>query len=122
MSDAVLFDRRDDGIVVVTLNDPKTRNALTDPLIDGIVEACRRINADMSVSCMILTGAGEGFSSGGNVKEMRDKKGLFGGSPWICAAPTSTASTRSRGPSTTWRCPRSARSMARPSALAATPH
>ena len=81
MSDAVLFDRREDGIVVVTLNDPKTRNALTDPVIDGIVDACSRINADMSVSCMILTGAGEGFSSGGNVKEMRDKKGLFGGQP-----------------------------------------
>lgn len=81
MSDAVLFERRDDGIVVVTLNDAKTRNALTDPVIEGIVDACRLINADTSVRCMILTGAGEGFSSGGNVKEMREKKGLFGGAP-----------------------------------------
>lgn len=81
MAEAVLFERKDDGIVVVTLNDPKTRNALTDPVIDGIVDACRRINADMSVRCMILTGAGEGFSSGGNVKEMKEKKGLFGGTP-----------------------------------------
>ena len=59
MSDAVLYEEKGDGIVVVTLNDPKTRNALTDPLVDGIVEACRRINADTSVRCMILTGAGE---------------------------------------------------------------
>ena len=81
MTDAVKYEEKGDGIVVVTLNDPKTRNALTDPLIDGIVEACRRINADTTVRCMILTGAGEGFSSGGNVKEMRDKKGLFGGQP-----------------------------------------
>ena len=81
MSDAVKYEPHSDGIVVVTLNDPKTRNALTDPLIDGIVDACRRINADMSISCLILTGAGEGFSSGGNVKEMREKKGLFGGQP-----------------------------------------
>lgn len=81
MSDAVLYEEKGDGIVVVTLNDPKTRNSLTDPVIEGIVEACARINADTSVRCMILTGAGEGFSSGGNVKEMREGKGLFGGAP-----------------------------------------
>ena len=81
MTDAVRYEVKEDGIVVVTLNDPKTRNALTDPVIEGIVAACKRINADMGVRCMILTGAGEGFSSGGNVKEMREKKGLFGGSP-----------------------------------------
>ncbi len=81
MSDAVLYEEKGDGIVVVTLNDPKTRNSLTDPVIDGIVAACARINADTSVRCMILTGAGEGFSSGGNVKEMREGKGLFGGAP-----------------------------------------
>ncbi len=70
-----------DGIVVVTLNEPKTRNALSSDIIDGIVAACARANADMTVRCMILTGAGEGFSSGGNVKEMRDRQGLFGGQP-----------------------------------------
>ncbi|MFV0297785.1 MAG: crotonase/enoyl-CoA hydratase family protein [Hyphomicrobiaceae bacterium] len=80
-TDAVRYEDKGDGIVVVTLNDPKTRNALGDDVIDGIVAACNRINADMNVSCMILTGAGEGFSSGGNVKEMRDRKGLFGGAP-----------------------------------------
>lgn len=81
MADAVLYEDKGDGIVVVTLNDPKTRNALTDPIFDAIVKICQRINSDMRVKCMILTGAGESFSSGGNVKEMRDRVGLFGGSP-----------------------------------------
>ena len=81
MADAVLYEEKGDGIVVVTLNDAKTRNALGDAVIDGIVDACQRVNADTKVTCMILTGAGEGFSSGGNVKDMREKKGLFGGSP-----------------------------------------
>ena len=80
-TDAVLYEEKGDGIVVLTLNDPKTRNALGDEIINGIVTSCARINADTSVRCMILTGAGEGFSSGGNVKEMREKKGLFGGAP-----------------------------------------
>jgi enoyl-CoA hydratase/carnithine racemase len=78
-TDAVLYEEKGDGIVVVTLNDPKTRNALSDDIIEGIVATCARINADTNVRCMILTGAGEGFSSGGNVKEMRERKGLFGG-------------------------------------------
>lgn len=78
--DPVLFEEHD-GIAVVTLNDPKTKNALTDPVIDGLVEACRRINADMSIRCMILTGAGDCFSSGGNIKHMRDREGMFGGAP-----------------------------------------
>ncbi len=77
---AVLYEESD-GIVMLTLNEPKTRNAISDAIIEGIVDACRRINADMSVRCMILTGAGEGFSSGGNVKQMRDGEGLFGGAP-----------------------------------------
>jgi enoyl-CoA hydratase/carnithine racemase len=80
-TDAVLYEEKSDGIVVLTLNDPKTRNALGDEIIDGIVASCARINADMSVRCVILTGAGESFSSGGNVKDMREKKGLFGGAP-----------------------------------------
>ena len=78
-SDAVRYEEKGDGIVVLTLNDPKTRNAFSPEMIDGIVASCQRINADTTVRCMILTGAGEGFASGGNVKEMREKKGLFGG-------------------------------------------
>lgn len=80
-TDPVLFETKGDGIVVLTLNEPKTRNALSNAIIDGLVAACARINADTSVSCVILTGSGESFSSGGNVKEMRDRQGLFGGQP-----------------------------------------
>ena len=64
-----------------TLNEPETRNALSPAIVDALVAHCGRINQDMSVSCVIVTGAGESFSSGGNVKEMRDRTGLFGGTP-----------------------------------------
>jgi enoyl-CoA hydratase/carnithine racemase len=30
---------------------------------------------------VIITGAGKGFSSGGNIKDMRERTGHFGGSP-----------------------------------------
>lgn len=57
------------------------RNALTGTqLIDDICNTVEWANSNRELSCLILTGAGRAFSAGGNVKEMRDKSGMFGGS------------------------------------------
>lgn len=80
MSEPVLYEQ-DGRIVTLTLNEPATRNALSESIVEALVAAVDRINADMSVGCVIITGAGDGFSSGGNVKNMRDRVGLFGGIP-----------------------------------------
>jgi enoyl-CoA hydratase/carnithine racemase len=80
MTDSVLY-AREGGIVTLTLNEPATRNAISPAITEALVGHVRAINQDLSVHCVVLTGAGEGFSSGGNVKEMKEKKGLFGGSP-----------------------------------------
>jgi len=76
----VLYEQ-DGGVVVLTLNEPTTRNAISPAIVKALVECTERINADLSVGCVILTGAGKGFSSGGNVKRMKDRSELFGGSP-----------------------------------------
>jgi enoyl-CoA hydratase/carnithine racemase len=57
-------------------------NALGEPG-DGeaVRDACMQINTDKSIRCAILTGAGKGFSAGGNVKAMRDRIGSFAGNP-----------------------------------------
>jgi enoyl-CoA hydratase/carnithine racemase len=74
---------RDGPIVTLTMNQPETRNALTDrSQIDEIVQACESIGADPAVRAVILTGAGSAFCSGGNVKDMRDRAGIFAGSPF----------------------------------------
>ncbi len=80
MTDPVIY-RQDGGVVTLTLNEPETRNAISPAIVEALVAACARINGDMGVGCVVLTGAGKSFSSGGNVKEMRDKAGLFGGTP-----------------------------------------
>ena len=80
MSDAVLY-QQDGRVVTLTLNEPETRNAISPAIIKSLVAACDRINNDQSVSCVIITGAGKSFSSGGNVKEMAQKTGMFGGIP-----------------------------------------
>jgi len=69
-------------VVTLTLDQPDTRNALTDrDLCTAIVEAVERIGVDPAVRCAILTGAGKAFSSGGNLKHMRDRTGTFAGDP-----------------------------------------
>ncbi|MGJ8687042.1 MAG: enoyl-CoA hydratase-related protein [Spongiibacteraceae bacterium] len=58
------------------------RNALTGTaLLDDICDTVEWANGNPDISCLIITGAGKAFSSGGNVKEMRDRTGMFGGSP-----------------------------------------
>lgn len=80
MNESVTYEQ-DGSIVTLTLNEPATRNAVSPAITEALVEYTRRINQDLTVGCVILTGAGEGFSSGGNVKEMKERTGLFGGSP-----------------------------------------
>ena len=81
MTDTLLIDRRGD-VVVWTLNNPEARNPISEgDTIDALEDAVAAANRDPSIRVAILTGAGSAFSSGGNVKHMRDKKGMFGGSP-----------------------------------------
>ena len=72
---------QDGGVVTLTLNQPETRNAISPEIVEALTAACERVNNDMSVSCVVVTGAGKSFSSGGNVKDMRDRVGLFGNGP-----------------------------------------
>jgi 2-(1,2-epoxy-1,2-dihydrophenyl)acetyl-CoA isomerase len=69
-------------VALLTLNRPATRNALSGEAMFAAFEAVvDRLNSDLSLRCAVLTGAGSAFCSGGNVAEMRDKQGMFGGTP-----------------------------------------
>jgi enoyl-CoA hydratase/carnithine racemase len=71
MSDAVLFDARDDGIAIITLNRPDSRNALGKEVRDGLFAAWDRFERDPALRVAILTGAGDkAFCAGGDLKEM----------------------------------------------------
>lgn len=78
MSD-VLRITRDGAVVTLTIDDPATRNALSPTLTTALVAACAGINADMTVGCAILTGAGGVFCAGGNIKDMYARAGHFAG-------------------------------------------
>jgi enoyl-CoA hydratase len=73
MDDAVLFDARDDGIAIVTLNRPEARNALGKEIRSGLFAAWERFERDPSLRVAILTGAGDrAFCAGGDLKEMTE--------------------------------------------------
>ncbi len=63
---------QDGAIVTLTMDQPETRNPLTgNSAVDEFLDAIARIQADLSVKVVVLTGGGSAFSSGGNVKDMR---------------------------------------------------
>ncbi|MFW0796686.1 enoyl-CoA hydratase-related protein [Gordonia sp. CPCC 205515] len=70
MQDAVLFDGRSDGIAIITLNRPETRNCLSVEIRDGLRDAWSRFETDPHLRVAILTGIGEVFCAGGDLKEM----------------------------------------------------
>ena len=71
MADLVLYDCDGDGIVTLTLNQPEARNPISDKdMVAALLAALERLESDPQARVAILTGAGKGFSSGGNVKDM----------------------------------------------------
>ncbi len=76
MSDLVIYDS-EKGIVTLTLNNPALRNPISDEdTVEALIDALNRADGDPAVRAVILTGAGTAFSSGGNLKAMRDGHGL----------------------------------------------
>ncbi|MDE2198359.1 MAG: enoyl-CoA hydratase/isomerase family protein [Rhodospirillales bacterium] len=77
-----LLIERQGPILRATLNDPATRNALSRPMIQEISDFLASLNGEQGLCCVVLDAAGDGFCSGGNVKDMRERTDpMFGGTP-----------------------------------------
>jgi enoyl-CoA hydratase/carnithine racemase len=68
-----------DRVAVITLNRPEARNAMSEALTPALRTMIRTCGEDPNVGALLLTGAGQAFCAGGNVKGMgahRDKAKL----------------------------------------------
>ena len=65
-----LLESIEDGVAVLTLNRPEALNALSMDIRNGLLSAMERYAEDSAVRCIVITGAGRAFSSGGDVKGM----------------------------------------------------
>jgi enoyl-CoA hydratase/carnithine racemase len=79
----MLLQERDGSILTITLNMPEKRNPISDvAVVDALCDAFDAADRDISVRCVILTGAGTAFSAGGDLKQMRpDSGGLRSSNP-----------------------------------------
>jgi enoyl-CoA hydratase len=69
MPEFVLIDGPAEGVATLTLNRPEKRNALSIALRDEFSDALDLLASDESLKCVIVTGAGETFSAGFDLKE-----------------------------------------------------
>ena len=68
--ESVLVDvDADSGVATVTLNRPDALNSLTVPMKRALLAAIRRLERDVSVRAVVLTGAGRAFCAGQDLRE-----------------------------------------------------
>jgi len=73
-----LLEAIKDGVALLTLNRPERLNAMSRPMMAGLLEALPRFAEDPEVGVVVLTGAGRGFCAGGDVKAMAEGSELSG--------------------------------------------
>lgn len=68
-----------DGVLVLSLNDSGTGNALSVSMARALAEALENANAMADVHCLVLRSTGKYFCTGGNVKDMQNGSDLMQG-------------------------------------------
>ncbi len=63
------------GVAVITLNRPEARNALSSELTPALRKMIRKVGEDDEIGSILLTGAGDAFCSGGDIKRMGEGSG-----------------------------------------------
>jgi 2-(1,2-epoxy-1,2-dihydrophenyl)acetyl-CoA isomerase len=63
-----LIETFENGIATLTMNRPEARNAFTREMMDGLSQALPRLAVDPAVRLVVVTGAGNAFCAGGDVK------------------------------------------------------
>ncbi|HZN81769.1 MAG TPA: enoyl-CoA hydratase/isomerase family protein [Mycobacterium sp.] len=80
MTQTLILDRPQPGVIVLQLNRPNSLNAINEQMRDDLMQTFAMIGADASVNVVVLTGAGRGFCSGIDVRN-------FGGKPLEASDP-----------------------------------
>lgn len=62
----------EDGVLVITLDDPPTRNAIGDEMAGELNQELERLESDANLRALVLTGRDPSFCSGANVKRMNE--------------------------------------------------
>jgi enoyl-CoA hydratase/carnithine racemase len=64
----------DGPVAVATLNRPDVLNAVDDGMRADLAQVVERVGSDDSIRALVITGAGKGFCSGGDIRAMRERQ------------------------------------------------
>ncbi|WP_074205889.1 enoyl-CoA hydratase-related protein [Parasphingorhabdus marina] len=74
MSYETILSEKKGQVTVITLNRPKSLNALNSEVLDELIDAFAAFEADETQLCAVLTGSGDkAFAAGADIKEMYEK-------------------------------------------------
>jgi enoyl-CoA hydratase len=76
VSEALVLVERDDPIAVVTLNRPQQLNALSEPLMEELVERLTELDRDPAVRCIVLAGSDRAFAAGADIGELAEASAM----------------------------------------------
>jgi enoyl-CoA hydratase/carnithine racemase len=74
MNEPHVLYRKDGHVALITLNRPEARNAFSPEMLDLWRAYLGEVRSDDGVRVVILTGAGDTFCAGGDIREMADGK------------------------------------------------
>lgn len=69
----------DDGVMTVTLSNPRRKNALTPQMLDELTTIWQDLAADPAVRIIVLTGDGPNFCAGADISQIGEITGRRGG-------------------------------------------
>jgi len=73
-NDPLILRADEDGVAVLTLNAPRSINALSEGMLAALSDMLDDIAADRSVKVVILRSGGKHFCAGHNLKEMTARR------------------------------------------------
>lgn len=74
MSKYLSLERHEDGVLVVTLNRPESRNALRRGDEEELLEVARMVNTDLEIKVLVLAGAGSAFCAGADLSSLQSSQ------------------------------------------------
>lgn len=73
MPEPTLIHEKHDRVVKLVLNRPEAKNAMDDTMAEEFADAVRRLRTDASARALVITGAGDAFCAGGNLKMLEEQ-------------------------------------------------
>ena len=86
----LLVNSDDNGVLRLTLNDLDNKNALSELMMQKLINAIREASKDKSVKVIVIASGGNVFCSGHNLKEINEARKIDdGGKSYYCLLYTS---------------------------------